>query len=77
MENTWIQERYYSYLKAAIIQGKSFSNLELGIDLCSKAYNLIPTRAEAYFWSSQFNRGLKNTKTQLQFQNMVLIQLKD
>lgn len=59
MKNTWIQERYYSYLKAAIIQGKSFSNLELGIDLCSKAYNLIPTRAEAYFWSSQFNRGLK------------------
>ena len=59
MKNTWIQERYYSYLNAAIIQGKSFSNLELGIDLCSKAYNLFPTRAEAYFWSSQFNRGLK------------------
>lgn len=59
MKDTWVQERYYSYLKAAIIQGEDFNNLELGIDLCSKAYNLLPTRPEAYFWSSQFNRDLK------------------
>lgn len=59
MKDTWVQERYFSYLTAAEIQGKDFNNLELGIDLCSKAYNILPTRPEAYFLSSQFNRGLK------------------